>query len=282
MKEYLSNLLPRLIDFSDWLDRKELFVEQPWVHVDEHRNKQQFIFKRNGKLLISLNGDVRVGSWEYISTADALLIGTGADNIMLRHKFVDRAVLLLRKDNFFDNTLLLVNQNIVADLDVERYLENLLITREGKNTVPLREGMTLEYEGDSLGVGTRVFINNCPASTGTFKSRDGVIIIAVEEGIITELKYERKYPTREGLITVTQDFPFGARVGDNVMKLSRPAPDGVYNPMIPEQPIIQVEDGRIFKVDWGGKRSDWIWFIILFALLVLVALVKVVKVELAP
>ena len=276
MKEYLSHLLPRLIEFNDSLDRKELFVELPWVRVDENRNKQQFIFKRDGKLLMSLNGDVRVGSWEYISAADGLLIETGTGKVLLHHKFIDRAVLLLKKDNFFDDPFLLVNQKIVADPDVERYLNDLLITRRGRNCVPLREGMILEYEGDSLAVGNPVFVNNSLANTGTYKSRDGVIMITVEEGIVTELKYERKYPTREGLITVSQNFPFRARVGDNVMKLSRPAPDGVYNPMVPEQPIIQVKDGRIFKVGWGGKFSDWILVIIL---LLLVALCVVLKVD---
>ena len=274
MKEYLSHLLPRLIEFSESLDKKELFVEQPWVHVDENRNKQQYIFKRDGKLIMSLNGDVQVGSWEYISATGGLLVDTGTEKILLHQKFIDRGVLLLKKDNFFDESFLLVNQRIVADLDVERYLGDLLITKRGRNSVPLDEGLVLEYEGDSLAVGNPVFVNNRPTSTGTYTSKDGVIIIGVEEGLVTELKFERKYPTREGLITVSQNYPFRATVGDNVMKLSRPAPDGVYYPMVPEQPIIQVKDGRIFKVGWGGKFSDWILVIILIALAILRALFK--------
>ena len=273
MKEYLSHLLPRLIEFSDSLDRKELFVDQPWVHVDEQRNKQQYIFKRDGKLITSLNGDVCIGSWEYISAIDRLFMDRGTDKALLNPRFINKGVLVLRKDNF-DDSFLLVNQKLAADLDVERYLANLLITRSGRNYVPLEEGMILEYDGNSLGVGNPVLVNNRPTSTGTYRSRDGVIIIAVEEGFVKELKYERKYPTREGLITVSQNFPFRATVGDNVMRLSRPAPDGVYNPLIPDQPIIQVKDGRIFKVGWGGKFSDWIVVIILFTLALLINLLK--------
>jgi len=279
MKEYFSHLLPRLIEFSDSLDKKELFVDQSWVHIDENRNKQQYIFKRDGKLIMSLNGDVQVGSWEYISATGGLLIDTGTEKILLHQKFIDRGVLLLKKDNFFDESFLLVNQKIVADLDVERYLANLLITKSGKNSVPLNEGMILEYEGDYLAVGNPVFVNNKPTSTGTYTSKDGVIVIGVEEGLVTELKFERKYPTREGLITVSQNYPFRATIGDNVLKLARPAPDGIYNPMIPEQPIIQVKDGRILKVGWGGKFSDWIWVIILFALFALLGLSKALHIS---
>jgi len=279
MKEYFSHLLPRLIEFSDSLDKKELFVDQSWVHIDENRNKQQYIFKRDGKLIMSLNGDVQVGSWEYISATGGLLIDTGTEKILLHQKFIDRGVLLLKKDNFFDESFLLVNQKIVADLDVERYLANLLITKSGKNSVPLNEGLILEYEGDYLAVGNPVFVNNKPTSTGTYTSKDGVIVIGVEEGLVTELKFERKYPTREGLITVSQNYPFRATIGDNVLKLARPAPDGIYNPMIPEQPIIQVKDGRILKVGWGGKFSDWIWVIILFALFALLGISKALHIS---
>ena len=281
MKEYLSHLLPRLIEFNDSLDRKELFVEQPWVYIDENRNKQQYIFRRDGKLIISFNGDVRIGTWEYISATDGLLIDRGTDKVLLKQRFIDRGVLLLRKDNLFDDCFLLVTQKIAANLDVNKYLKDLrdlVITRIGRNSVPLDEGMALEYESDSLAIGSNVYVNHKPASTGTYRSEDGETMVAVEDGRVTELKYQKRYPTREGQITVIQSYEFKLAIGDKVMKLSRPAPDGVYNPMLPEQPIIHVMDGRIFKVSWGAKRRDWIlliiWFIIWFSLILLAPILK--------
>jgi hypothetical protein len=274
MKEYLSHLLPRLIEFSDSLDRKELFVDQPWVHVDENQNKQQYIFKRDGTLIMSVNGDVRIGSWEYISATAGLLIDRGIDKVLLNQRFIDRGVLVLKKDNFFDDSFLLVNQKLVVDLDVEKYLRDLVRSRIGRSNFPLEEGIALEYESDFLELGNPVFVKDKPAGTGSHTLKDGVTSIAVKEGRLAKLRYERKYPTREGLITVSQNFPFKATVGDNVMKLSRPAPDGVYNPLIPDQPIFQVKDGRIFKVGWGGKFSDWIGVIILIILALLINLLK--------
>jgi hypothetical protein len=67
MKQYLNNLLPRIKQFSESLDKKESFIDTPWVIVDEDLNQQKYIFKRNGELIMSLNGQVSIGKWEYLS-----------------------------------------------------------------------------------------------------------------------------------------------------------------------------------------------------------------------
>ena len=64
MKLYLNNLLSRLKQYSENLDRKEIFIEIPWVIVDDNQNQQKYIFKRNGDLI----------KWEYLSAARSLLI----------------------------------------------------------------------------------------------------------------------------------------------------------------------------------------------------------------
>ena len=69
MQLYLSNLIKRLKEFSQTLDKKEIFIEAPWVIIDEKQNQQKYIFKRNGDLIISLNGEVTDGKWEYLPTA---------------------------------------------------------------------------------------------------------------------------------------------------------------------------------------------------------------------
>ena len=46
MKNYLSNILPRLKQYSHDLDRKEVFIEVPWVIIDEQLNQQKYIFSQ--------------------------------------------------------------------------------------------------------------------------------------------------------------------------------------------------------------------------------------------
>ena len=269
MAEYLSHLLPRLIGFSDSLDRTELFVGQPWVHIDDNRNIHRYTFKRDGRLIILFNGEVRVGFWEYIAETRGLLINQETDRFLLNQIFIDKGVLILAKDSFFEEPFILVNRKIVADLDIERYLKELLISKSGRNCLPLEEGIELEFDSDFLEIGSQVYLNDLPAMTGTYTSMDGVITVAIEEGRVTGMKYQKKYSTREGQITVSQRYVSRAAIGDMVMKLSRPAPDGVYNPIFSEQPEIHVKDGRILKVAYGGKVSDWIWLVILLVLMIL-------------
>jgi len=157
--------------------------------------------------------------------------------------------LILAKDSFFEEPFILVNRKIVADLDIERYLKELLISKSGRNCLPLEEGIELEFDSDFLEIGSHVYLNDLPAMTGTYTSMDGVITVAIEEGRVTGMKYQKKYSTREGQITVSQRYVSRAAIGDMVMKLSRPAPDGVYNPIFSEQPEIHVKDGRILKVN---------------------------------
>jgi hypothetical protein len=48
LKEYFLNILPRLKELSSSLDKKEIFIDQPWVLIDDNFKKHQYIFKRDG------------------------------------------------------------------------------------------------------------------------------------------------------------------------------------------------------------------------------------------
>ena len=82
MLYFLQNLLPRLRQFSQSLDQAELFVDKPWVLIDEDGQQQTYIFRRGGELLMSLDGRVQMGSWEYIAPAQSLLVDRVADKLL--------------------------------------------------------------------------------------------------------------------------------------------------------------------------------------------------------
>lgn len=84
MLEYLSNLLPRLRQYSETLDKKEILIDQPWVLIDKGLNKQQYIFERSGRLLVSVNGETEIGKWEYIPAVKSLLIHMSDNHLMLK------------------------------------------------------------------------------------------------------------------------------------------------------------------------------------------------------
>ena len=88
MQAYISKLLPRLAAFSQTLDRKESFIEKPWVLMDEKGNKTQYIFNRDGRLLISVNGIGFKGKWEYIKGANSLWLEIEDKKYMLKQGFI--------------------------------------------------------------------------------------------------------------------------------------------------------------------------------------------------
>lgn len=123
MKDYIQKLLPRLQQYSYSLDRKEIFIDFPWVRLDEKGNKETYIFKRNGQLVMSINGVAEIGSWELLATSGMLLIDRIKDKMLLRHDFIDKAILALKTDDLKSKPFILINSNIIKDLNVEAYLE---------------------------------------------------------------------------------------------------------------------------------------------------------------
>jgi hypothetical protein len=122
---YIKNLLPRLRQYSQTLDKIELLVEHPWVLIDDEGNQQKYIFRRGGKLILSFNGRVSFGTWEYLPSARSLLIDLDEGTILLNHDFVDPAVMILKMDGNKDKPFVLANENLIPDMDVVRHLEEL-------------------------------------------------------------------------------------------------------------------------------------------------------------
>lgn len=148
MNAYLQNLIPRLQQFSLSLDRKEVFIDYPWVRIDEKGNKETYIFKRNGELIMSLNGSAAVGKWELLIIAGALMIDRVKDKILLKHDFIDKALMILKTDDFKSIPFILINSNIIPDLDIEKYLQtNYLSNNTPKK--PLQESNDYSQNVDS-------------------------------------------------------------------------------------------------------------------------------------
>jgi len=67
MLDYIKNLLPRLQQYSKTLDHIELFVDQPWILRFGTGERYLYIFQRGGNLVVTINGIVTKGNWEYSS-----------------------------------------------------------------------------------------------------------------------------------------------------------------------------------------------------------------------
>jgi hypothetical protein len=244
MKQYINNLLPRLKQFSENLDRKELFIEIPWVIVDDNLNQQKYIFKRNGDLVMSLNGQVTIGKWEYLAAARSLLIDRIQDKVLLNQNFIDSAVMALKMDGFKDDNLILANEILLPDLNVVDYLKNLFYQKNNIAVRQLKTGEFLElnnYEGWING--NKVTIEGEPVPDGWVELEKSEKKYVVKNSCIIKVLVKENYETNKGMITVEQQEFFNPSKGDLVFQNNEVAPDGKYR--LGFMRHITVENGRI-------------------------------------
>jgi hypothetical protein len=276
MQNYVQNLLPRLRQFSQTLDKKEILIDQPWILTGDHTNKQQFIFRRDGRLIQSVNGHVETGTWEYIEAAQSLLIQSSSVNLLLNHAFFDKGVLLLRKDGSEDAPLVLANQRIIPDLNVEKYLRNLVGSNQQLKYIQLDSGEELEFEDKySAGLhrGTIVSLNGRAVPNGIYRSQNDKLRLEINNSTVTQLYEKNEYQTHKGIISIYEvrgDYT-PVREGVKVWLADKPAPDNRYffddNVLLVK--YIDVENGTITTVKYYRSVATIIALIVVGTLIAL-------------
>jgi hypothetical protein len=110
MQTFISEIIPKLQNFSKKLDDLTLLTNQHWVVLDELNNaKNVYIFRNNNELLISSNGKVEKAHWEYLGN-NSLLIDRKDESLLFKHGFFDENVMALKIDGK-EEYALLVNEN---------------------------------------------------------------------------------------------------------------------------------------------------------------------------
>ncbi|KAA9333712.1 hypothetical protein [Adhaeribacter soli] len=262
MSLFLNSILPRIKQFSASLDQKELFVDKPWAVIDEELNQQKYIFRRSGELIMSLNGQVSMGAWEYLPEAKCILLDRVSDKILLNHNFLNPAVMILKKDGYKNANLILANEVLIPDLDVATYLQNLLDNKncEDKLTIDKAEeeyrnknnNVIETVNGEKLQVafskswklkGTKVFQKGTLIDDGIYELYKGKFYEIVN-GEIINTYFRQSFKTKLGLIQVEKEVDqLGFSVGNLVFLNGLPAPNGKYNLGFLSK--ILVENGRI-------------------------------------
>ena len=148
MKTFLADIIPSIQRFSQKLDDLTKLTNQHWVSLGEiTESKKVYIFRANGQLLISENGIVEKGTWEYLGN-QSLLLNTTDASYLLKHGFFDENVIALKLDStnkyafFVNETRYDKELNSVAD--VLEFLKKRYLsppTVEGLNDRP---GKTVE------------------------------------------------------------------------------------------------------------------------------------------
>jgi|TARA_B110000977_G_C10968647_1_gene451450 hypothetical protein len=110
MRTYLLDIIPKIKRFSQKLDDLTILTNQHWVVIDEETDRKLvFIFReKDNQLLISGNGKIEKGRWEYLGN-NSILIDRKDGSFLFKHGFIDDYILALKIDGK-DEYALLVNE----------------------------------------------------------------------------------------------------------------------------------------------------------------------------
>ena len=187
MTHYLESILPKILSYSNKLDKLTLLLNEPWVVTGEESAKTKLIFKNDGEVIMSENGNVQFGKWELLNRASSILIKYEKSAKLYNHAFFDESILVLKLDGSTD-FFVLANQNRIPDLNVAGYLSakydgstkvGLATTNVVQKTRPYncttdKGPITIHicvalWQGNYINVGDPVTINNEPAPDGKYK-----------------------------------------------------------------------------------------------------------------
>ncbi len=239
MNIYLKSIVRQLKNHSATLERTSIFLDKPWALIDDDLEMQKLIFKGNKELILSKNGQVQMGKWDYFPEAKSILIDRGNnDRILCNEAFIDKGVMILRKDGTDNNFFILANENIVPDLDANRYLKELRYQKLKILETKLVDGRVLEVQREYDDwhipeVGSPVTEEAEPIEDGKYQLENMRQYFEVKEGRIFKILTEKTYTNPQGQEIVIQQqdntkitqgdyvFMFGALVENGIIDFSK-------------------------------------------------------------
>lgn len=252
MRLYLKMLVDELRHHSISLKKQSILVNKPWTMIDEENEMQRLIFESNNQLVISKNGQVQMGSWDYYPEAKSILINRVTDRILLNEAFIDKGVMILKMDGTQNRFFVFANENLVPDLDVDRYLKELRHKKLKIFEVKLTDGRILEVqrvdEEYSPKTGDSVTIDATPVKNGKFKSESNQKHYEIKEGRIFKIFTEYSYTNPDGNeIVIEQQNSWKIEFGDNVYMYGKQVKSGKIN--FSNSKNLIVRDGKVVRVE---------------------------------
>jgi len=187
MATYLQSLVQRLKQHSKSLADTAGFIEIPWAFIDDTGTRVTYIFRRQGDILVSRQGDVTRGNWEYLPQIQSLLIqAQGKAHIYNQALLLDSSIMVLRKDDT-EELFALANPAKIADLDILGYLESF---EQKAIKSPGKKGSSKVFETKD---GRKIRLINEVSDSGSF-ALGNTALDENSELVLSDGLYELKDP----------------------------------------------------------------------------------------
>ncbi|ADV48703.1 hypothetical protein Celal_1390 [Cellulophaga algicola DSM 14237] len=122
MYEYLKFLIVKLKSIDDKLTVIALLQNKFWVRINDKNLNEKWFFKENGKLLISINGNIVDGRYEQLSEG-SLIVELDKNKILLNQNFIYNDILLLKKDSDDSDFYAFYDDSKFNNSEFEQFIE---------------------------------------------------------------------------------------------------------------------------------------------------------------
>lgn len=249
MNDVISYFLKAIYSSSQSLKKKGILIEKPWVLIDSEGKVQKLIFKRDKGLILSKNGVVTEGSWDYYPEAHSLLIDRVTDKLLLKEQYIDENVLILKKDGTDNDFFAFANENTILDYDIPKYLYSLKCQQLSISVYSLHNGNKLEIYSDQNAY-PRLKVGILDSNYHSLEPEDGKYLsfnkyrtYHIKGGVLNKTSYNRLVTLRNGeSIEVEND-------DENVYILKNKSVTMNGIPILNGR--LETNDNRIFEVQDG-------------------------------
>lgn len=141
MDDYLDLILPEVRPWSEDLYEKEYYIDTRWLEIrdsDSFHEDVLHIFRKDGELLISIDGNISKGRWKILSSSNSIILDVGNKNELYDLSFLNNDFFILSKhgDQRRKNQrvyFVMARENFVHGLEWREIME-LLFTRYRSNS----------------------------------------------------------------------------------------------------------------------------------------------------
>ena len=261
MKIYLKSIVKQLRNYSATLDKTSILIDKPWALIDDEFEMQKLIFKKDKELILSKNGQVQIGKWDYFPEAKSLLIDRNTDKILCNEAFIDKGVMVLRLDGTDSRFFILANENVVPDLDTNRYLKELRYQKLKIAETKLIDGRILEVQREEEWQGPQI---GNPVTEEAEIIEDGKYQLAkqsqyfeVKKGRIYKILTETKYTNQSGQeIAIQQQDNWKIKHGDYVFMFGKQVDNAIID--FTKSKNLVVRDGIVIRLERKNRVMRWL------------------------
>lgn len=123
MNHTINNIIPKLKQFAQKIEFKNAIVGKIWVFPEQGSTIHDYEFTSDGKLYMSVNGNIQIGKWEILPTG-RIVIDRVVDKIMLNFDFALDGIVVMKKTSNSAIPFLLYNKEVIPDGNILAYLES--------------------------------------------------------------------------------------------------------------------------------------------------------------